>query len=344
MVENHYTEALEAFVQDVNDRVYLVSNTGEVLWKKQLDGPIMGKVRQIDLYRNGKLQLLFNTRNEVHLLDRKGRYVEDFPLELPEPATAPMALFDYANNKRYRFLVPCADNKIHYYNKHGKELDGWEFEGTESKMLRPPQHIRIDKKDYILVTDSAGEVLLLNRRGKDRYEVDETIAPSKHTPLVVNERKDIASSELVYTDTSGAVVKLRFEGKRSRFHLKEGMDEPFFFDHKDLENDGQKEFIIVEGKELGVYGSDEEKRFGYAFDSTITHPPQFFRFPEGEGKVGVVDRKNAQAYLFDKDGSLHSGLPLFGSTPFSIGDMDRDGYQELLIGSEEGDLYTYRLN
>lgn len=343
LVRNHYTDALESFVQDRDDRVYLVSNTGKVLWKKQLEAPIMSEVQQVDVYRNEKLQLLFNTREKVHLLDRKGRYVDGFPIELPEPASAPLALFDYANNKRYRILVPCKDDKVHYYNKHGKELEGWGFEGTDSKILRSPQHIRIEEKDHILVTDSLGEVYLLNRRGEVRYEVEERIAPSEHTPLVVNEKKSIGSSELVFTDTSGAVVKFSFEGGKARLHLKDGMEEPFFFDQKDLEQDGEKELLLIDGKELAVFGSDEERKFGYAFDSTITDPPLFFRSSEGMGQVGVLDRKNAEAYLFDHKGSLQSGMPLFGTTPFSVGDIDRDGYQELVIGSEEGTLYSYSL-
>ncbi len=345
LVKNHYTDALEVFVQDMSDRVHLISNTGETLWKKQLEGPIMSEVRQIDVYKNGKLQLLFNTKDKVHLLDRKGRYVDGFPIELPEPATAPMALFDYANDKRYRLLVPCADNKIHYYDKHGKELEGWGFEGTDQPMIRPPQHIRIDKKDYILVTDSGGAVHLLNRRGGVRYEVDASIAPSTHTPLVVNERKSIGKSSVAFTDTTGAVVKFHFDGQRSRDHFKEEMEEPYFFEHQDLENDGKKEYILVEGQELMVYGADEEQRFGYTFDSTITTPPVVAHVPEEKGKVGVLDRKSAEAYLFDRNGSLHKGFPLFGTTSFSIGDMNRDGYQELVVGSkEEGTIYCYSLN
>ncbi|MFB6258482.1 MAG: hypothetical protein ABEH38_07295, partial [Flavobacteriales bacterium] len=342
LVRNHHTDMLETFVQDVSGRAYLVSNTGEVLWKKQLEGPIMSKVRQVDKYQNGNLQLLFNTREKIHLLDRKGRYVEGFPIELPEKATAPMALFDYAGKKR-RILVPCMDHKIHYYGLGGKEIDGWGFEGTESKMVRPPQHIRIDKKDYILVTDSLGEVFLLTRRGKVRYEVEERIGASEHTPLVIDEGRSIEKSRMVFTDTTGAVVKFRYDGKRARTHLKEEMQKPYFFAYEDLETDGKKDMLLLEGNELAVFGADEEQRFGYTFDSTITDPPMVFRFSEGKGKVGVVDRKSKKAYLFDRDGSLHSGMPLFGSTRFSIGDINRDGYQELVIGSKSGTLYCYSL-
>ncbi|MFT5904123.1 MAG: hypothetical protein ACI9O2_000981, partial [Flammeovirgaceae bacterium] len=72
LVKNHYTGVLETLVQDKNNRIYLISNNGKVLWETTLDGPIMGSVKQVDVYKNKKLQMLFNTPNRVYLLDRNG--------------------------------------------------------------------------------------------------------------------------------------------------------------------------------------------------------------------------------------------------------------------------------
>jgi hypothetical protein len=60
-----------------------------------LEGPIMGSVQQLDFYKNGKLQYLFNTAEKIHLIDRNGNYVERYPIALRSPATSPLALFDY---------------------------------------------------------------------------------------------------------------------------------------------------------------------------------------------------------------------------------------------------------
>ena len=46
-----------------------------------------GDVHQIDLYKNGKLQLLFNTQSKLHLIDRNGNNVEQFPIGLVAKAT-----------------------------------------------------------------------------------------------------------------------------------------------------------------------------------------------------------------------------------------------------------------
>ncbi|NNK83252.1 MAG: hypothetical protein HKO92_09015, partial [Flavobacteriaceae bacterium] len=56
-VKNHKTRQYDIVVQDVNNNLYLISNKGKVLWKKALHGNILGKIEQVDLYKNGRLQL-----------------------------------------------------------------------------------------------------------------------------------------------------------------------------------------------------------------------------------------------------------------------------------------------
>src|SRR5690606_30241182 len=82
LLKNHYTNALEIFVQDENNRIYLIGNTGKLLWELEVDGPILSDVNQVDVYRNDKLQILFSTRNTIYLLDRNGNNVESYPIKL----------------------------------------------------------------------------------------------------------------------------------------------------------------------------------------------------------------------------------------------------------------------
>ncbi|MEZ4740567.1 MAG: hypothetical protein R2818_14695 [Flavobacteriales bacterium] len=66
IVRNHNNNSREVLVQDVEHRLYLVGSTGKVLWTRELEGPILGAVHQVDRFRNGKLQLLFNTAGRIH--------------------------------------------------------------------------------------------------------------------------------------------------------------------------------------------------------------------------------------------------------------------------------------
>ena len=65
-VSNHITNEKEIAVQDINNNLYLIASNGNILWKKQLNGAILGKIEQVDMYKNGKLQLAFTTKNHLY--------------------------------------------------------------------------------------------------------------------------------------------------------------------------------------------------------------------------------------------------------------------------------------
>src|SRR5690606_19585162 len=104
-VTNHITKEKEIVVQDINNNLYLISNTGKILWKKQVEGPILGTIEQIDIYRNGRLQLVFATPHRVYVMDRNGKDVGPFPAKFNDNITQPLSVFDYDKNKNYRKLV-----------------------------------------------------------------------------------------------------------------------------------------------------------------------------------------------------------------------------------------------
>ena len=77
-MKNHRTNTLEVLIQDEENSIHLISATGKIKWSKKLEGPIMGKVKQIDVYSNNKWQMLFNTSSKIHLVDINGNEVRRF--------------------------------------------------------------------------------------------------------------------------------------------------------------------------------------------------------------------------------------------------------------------------
>ena len=61
-VKNHKTQQKDIVVQDIENQLYLVSNQGVVRWKKKLSGPIVGRINQVDLYKNGRFQWFFQLK------------------------------------------------------------------------------------------------------------------------------------------------------------------------------------------------------------------------------------------------------------------------------------------
>ena len=120
---NHLNKQKEIVVQDIKNNLYLISNSGKILWKKQLEGPVLGTIEQIDIFKNGRLQLLFATPHKVYLIDRNGKDVAPFPGNFNDVITQPLSVFDYDKDKNYRLLVTQGKN-ILMYDKNLKEVKG----------------------------------------------------------------------------------------------------------------------------------------------------------------------------------------------------------------------------
>ncbi len=342
LVTNHHTGENDIFVQDLNNKIYLINNVGRILWKKQLDEPIMSQIYQIDYYRNGNLQMLFNTRHKMHLIDRNGNYVERYPIELPAPATAPMALFDYENNKDYRIMIPGNNKKIYDFYKDGDIVQGWEFDQTDTRVTQRVQHFRVDTRDYIAFADKY-RIYILNRRGEVRVRPEEQFARSKNNLFKLEPETSRNPARLVTTDVQGRVRYVNFTGQ---VHTQKVNDysSNHYFDYQDINSDGYKDFIFLDDNTLEVIEQDGNTLYSHSFEAPINDRPIHFYFAYNDRKIGVVSRQDNQIYLLNPSGQLYEGFPLKGSTPFSIGYLDEAGKDfHLIVGNKYNFLSNYNV-
>ena len=166
IVKNHYNGEDEIFIQDKKNQIYLISNSGKILWKKQIDGTIIGSVHQVDMLKNNKLQIAFVTEKKLYIVDRNGNNLKGFPKTLSKKAIVGLSVFDYDKNKNYRFMIPTADADILLLNMQGEMPSDWNYSGS-ANITTPLEHFNIKGKDYI-VTSSKEKAIILNRKGENR--------------------------------------------------------------------------------------------------------------------------------------------------------------------------------
>ena len=169
LLTDHLSRTKQMLVQDKKLRVHLISCTGKVLWQRELDGPILGDAHQVDRYKNGKLQMLFNTAERIYLIDRNGENVTGFPISLPEKASAPLNVFDYDGTKEYRVLVPTVEARLLNFDMNGKAVEGWVSPKTAAVCELPVEHLRVRGKDHLVLVDKNGGIAVLDRRAASRY-------------------------------------------------------------------------------------------------------------------------------------------------------------------------------
>ncbi|MDR2011262.1 MAG: DUF3352 domain-containing protein [Bacteroidales bacterium] len=340
IVINHDNNAKEILVQDSQNTLYLLSSSGRIIWKIKLDEQIMGKVYQIDFYKNNKLQYLFSTVSKIHIIDRLGNYIEKYPLELREKATAPMSLFDYENNKNYRIIIPCEDQKVYLYDLEGVLIKGWDFGSTENIVRTDINHYRIKKEDYIVFNDDYKSYFLL-RNGSSKLNFVSKFRFSKKNNIWLD--SSVKTPNFVTTDENGTLRFFNTNGKQdSLFIRKFSADHTFAL--KDVNCDGKNDYVFSDGNKLEVYNNSKKLILSYEFESDITYEPSFYSFPGNKIMIGIVCADTGKIYLIDSTGNIFDGFPLHGASRFSIGNLSSDNNTfNLVVGDYNNLLYNYEI-
>jgi hypothetical protein len=340
LVINHNTQQREIFVQDRKNNIYLINEVGRVLWKQPLQEPIIGEVNQIDNFRNGKFQYLFNTKNYLFLVDRNGNNVEGFPVKFRSPATNPVAVFDYESNRDYRFFVAAEDRKIYVYDRSGKVIPGWDFDRTEKVITKQLQHFRISNRDYIVMADE-NRPYILDRKGNERVRPSRYFSQATNSTFALDNNSPGASTRFVTTDSLGFVRFIYLNGKVEELGLKK-FSSSHTFDFQDINGDGLKDYIILDGNQLFVFRNNGKELFSQKFSHALLPQTIYFHFSARDRKLGVTCLETSEIFLINGDGSLYKGFPLRGITPFSIGQFANTKTTfNLIVGSSAGFVLNY---
>jgi hypothetical protein len=248
-------------------------------------------------------------------------------------------VFDYHNNRDYRYFVAGEDKRIYAYNTAGEIVTGWKFDRTQSDVTTPVQHFRVNGNDYIVFKDETN-IYIQDRQGETRVSVNNRFNNSSN-PLFLS---SVGAPRIVATEANGKVFYICFDGKVEEKKTAR-FSENHFFTVDDLDGNGIADFIFVDGNELTVLDENGKKLFNKKLDKPIDHQPNIYTFAADLKKVGVTDATSNRIYLFNPDGKLHTGFPLQGNSEFTIGKLsESNAGLSLIVGSEGGKLYNYALN
>jgi len=330
----------EIMVQDRSFNLYLMNHVGRVLWKIRLDSKIMGEIHQIDFFKNGKLQYLFNTENRLYLIDRNGNNVGNYPLILRDKASNGVSVFDYDNNLNYRFFLACADKKVYAYEPSGRLVEGWEIFQTDHPVRQSIEYFRSEGKDYIVVTDEMKDYIL-NRKGEIRVPTETIFPHSANNPVFFEDYTPSSKPRIIGTDHTGKIHYTYLDGQTAETAIKT-FPPNHFFAMNNLDSDENLEYVFAYSDTLEIYDHDLKPILQKKIGCPISHAPNFYLFSNDVRKISVVCQSSSQIFLFDPSGQLHNGFPLVGSSPFSIGFFTGASSNfNLLVGGPDGYIYNY---
>ena len=288
IVKNHINNKNEIIVQDSENKIHLINSDGQVEWTKKINGKILKEIHQIDTYKNGKLQYVFNTENNLFVIDRKGRNVGRFPLKFDDKITKPISIFDYDKNKNYRLLI-TQNRELFMFDSKGKRVKGFEYK-KKSEIITKPKHFRISGKD-IIVFKTIDELLILDRRGKIR------IKPKGNYNYSNNEIYQ-HENNLVSTSSKNEIVKINMKGD-----VKIG--ESMSFNSKLISS--KNLLITLQKNIIANLGKETEIEFG-KYDGF-----KIYNLNKNEF-VTVYDSQNKNLYFLDKNLNIQDGFPIYSNS------------------------------
>ncbi|APX99568.1 DUF3352 domain-containing protein [Lacinutrix venerupis] len=319
-VTNHRTKQKEIVVQDINNKLYLISNVGNILWKKQLNGPVLGNIEQIDIYKNGRLQLAFATPNRVYLLDRTGRDVTGYPLKFNDKITQPLSVFDYDKRKNYRLFVTQGKNVL-LYDAKGKTVKGFKFSSAKNEINHQPQHIRIGNKDYIIIkTDK--KLNILTRRGLTRVKVNSDIEFSNEAVFNYN-------NTFTTTTNDGKIVSIDQKGNVTT--------KPFNLSKNHHLATTTKTLVSQSENILNIKSKTLELDLG-----NYTKPKIFYL--NDKIYVSVTDLQSQKVLLFDSQAKSIENFPVYGNSTIELDNIDKDANLEFITKGDSNNILLYEIN
>lgn len=337
IVVNHTNNTREVLVQDTLHRIHLISATGKVLWSHALDGPILGAVHQVDRFQNGKLQLLFNTASTCYLIDRNGNNVAGFPFALKSHASAALAVFDYDGQRDYRVLIPTEDRKVINLGLDGVPVQGWDPAKLDAVAIDAVHHLRIRNKDHLLVIDGDGGMKVLDRKGNERERVKTKLTRVKEVHAVIP-GSELMGTRVHWVDEDLVLHETTLGGEERRtIHASNGRNR-----FMDLDGDGAFEVVRITDDSL-IASNAKGILFAKQAGAALLPQAEAYSFGASTIAIGAVSPSIGKAWLYDASGLALPGMPVDGSTPFAVGDLNLDGTPELVTATSSRTIVAYRM-
>lgn len=317
LVYNHKHKTYRIIYQNQNNELVYKDLSGQELWRKKFDGKIIGKIYPVDLYRNGKIQYTFVTKNKWYVIDRYGRNVEGFPVKFKKDITQSISVFDYDKNRKYRFGI-VQGKKFTLFDKEGKKVKGFDYK-PKGEIQFPVLHYRIDGRDYLLVQIRDGKLAILDRRGNIRIPVKEKFENLFENWKVYNKKFLTINKEndVVSIDTKGKIKKARIKTQK-----------PVKY------NAIPELFAAVTDSQLLINNK------AYNIDLGNYFIPFIFKPKNGSPIIFISREDNNKIYAFDSKGEILTGFPIIGQQVLDIKALGKRNY--LLSYDSDRNLMIYR--
>ena len=209
--------------------------------------------------------------------------------------------------------------KVLMYDKNGKAVKGFGFNRAKSNIVQSPVHIRMGNKDYIVVAEENGKLNILSRVGKSRVSVSKSFNFSE-IPVAEED------NTFVVITKENTKERISQDGKVSSQKLDVGSNYWFAI----LGNTK----VTLDDNLLRINGKLAELPLG------LYTKPEIFNINRNS-YIAITETQEKKVYIFDKNGELLNGFPVYGTSAASMGAASP---KNLVVKGDAKNVVYYGIN
>jgi hypothetical protein len=205
-VKNSGTGRMNLFYQNSSGAICLKEEDGKGIWGVPFGKPLCGTAQTVDYYANGKLQILFGSGSSVYMIDRLGRFVTGFPINLGKEILLGPDVYDFNGTKAYNIMVLHKDKTIEMYNLKGQKPASWKGISLQETIKGLPERIEVGGRTYWIVRTSKQTLIYPFTGGEPltTFTGQQMILPDSSVDVV-----DEASVQVQCYDGKARIVKVK---------------------------------------------------------------------------------------------------------------------------------------
>jgi hypothetical protein len=320
VVRNHQDDTREILLQDFKNNLFLLSEKGRLLWKRNMGAPMRSKPQQIDIYGNDRLQYLFINMNRIHLIDRIGRNVPGFPVIVADSSSTlhTLACLDFDNNRKYHFLTSDERGRLFMLNQKFQWVSGWRPKRLDYRLATAAQTVKVQEKDYILTLQENGVLHIFAMDGKEITGFPVDLGQRFSNPIHIEVGTGLAESVLTLLSDEGKLTSVNLKGKilrEQQLYRPSGKAKFWLLTDKQ----GKERILAVStGGYLQVMNPNGQK----LFEDTFSHKSdrwdmQYFDLGRDVQIIAATNKIDSKTYLYDLRGR-EIGEPIQSNCPIDL--------------------------
>jgi hypothetical protein len=204
-------------------------------------------------------------------------------------------------------------------------------------LLKPIEHVRFAKKEFLMATDKNGRVYLIDRRGVEVFKSKKPFLQAKNSRFFIY--IDGKKQYLVTNDRSGKLIFIAPNGAVEVVKLNTFTNDHYFL-YGDFNNDGKNDFIYFDQGKIYVYNQDKKKIFESFNKYEPGGQPVYLRLSASKFYIIYPNKNASRLVMMNNLGFMETEAYTMGNREIEINSLLSKKVSSIIV-SDSSRLLNY---